>query len=143
VAVVILAGASSPWIAQRAPRLFFPALAAVGAALVVVSLVNALVRFVRRWREEGRVRVLPLVVNIVATMFLVILPLTHLLRAMTPPGPGLREFTLDSGPGWARRDTRYRAPTAVSTSRVPWERMCSRRPTATSAWRETIATRAV
>lgn len=88
VAVVILAGASSPWIAQRAPRLFFPALAAVGAALVAVSLVNALVRFVRRWREEGRVRVLPLVVNVVATVFLVILPLAHLLRAMTPPGLG-------------------------------------------------------
>ena len=52
VAVVVLAGASSPWVAQRAPRFFFPALAAAGGALVVVSLVRALVRFVRRRRGE-------------------------------------------------------------------------------------------
>jgi murein DD-endopeptidase MepM/ murein hydrolase activator NlpD len=88
LAVAIQAGASSPWIAQRAPRFFFPALAAAGGALVVVSLVSALVRLVRRWREEGRVRVFPLVVNVVATVFLVVLPLTHLLRAMTPPDAG-------------------------------------------------------
>jgi murein DD-endopeptidase MepM/ murein hydrolase activator NlpD len=86
--VVVFVGASSPWVAQRAPRFLFPALAAVGAALVVVSLVNALVQFVRRWRGEGRVRFLPLAVNIVATVFLVILPLTHLLRAMAPSGDG-------------------------------------------------------
>jgi murein DD-endopeptidase MepM/ murein hydrolase activator NlpD len=34
------------------------------------------------------VRLLPLVVNIVATVFLVILPLTHLVRAIIPPGDG-------------------------------------------------------
>ena len=88
VAVVVFVGASSPWVAQRAPRFLFPALAAAGAALVMVSFVNALVQFVRRCRGEGRVRFFPLVVNIVATLFLVVLPLTHLLRAITPAGDG-------------------------------------------------------
>jgi murein DD-endopeptidase MepM/ murein hydrolase activator NlpD len=88
VAVVVLAGASSPWVAQRAPRFFFPALAAAGGALVVVSLVRALVRFVRRRRGEEPVSLLPLAANIVAAVLLVVLPLTHLLRAMTPPGAG-------------------------------------------------------
>ena len=88
LAVVVLAGASSPGVAQRVPRFFFPTLAAAGGALAVVSLVRALVRFARRLRREGRVRLLPLAVNIVATVFLVVLPLTHLLRAMTPPGAG-------------------------------------------------------
>jgi hypothetical protein len=86
VAVVVFVGASSPWVAQRAPRFLFPALAAGGAALVVVSFVNALVQFVRRCRGEGRVRVLPLILNLVAMVFLVVLPLTHLLRAITPSG---------------------------------------------------------
>jgi hypothetical protein len=88
VAVGVVAGASSPWVAQRVPRFFFPALAVAGAVLVVASLVRALVRFVRRWRGEGRVRFLPVAVNIVATAIFVVLPLTHLLRAMTPPGAG-------------------------------------------------------
>ncbi len=88
VAVVVFVGASSPSIAQRAPRFLFPALAAAGAALVMVSSVNALVQFVRSCRGEGRVRFFSLVINIVATVFLVVLPLTHLLRAMTPSGDG-------------------------------------------------------
>jgi murein DD-endopeptidase MepM/ murein hydrolase activator NlpD len=86
--VVVLVGASTPWIAQRVPRFLFPAVAAAGAALVAFSLVNSLVRFVRGLRAEARFRFFPVVMNVVATVFLVILPLTHLLRAMTPSGDG-------------------------------------------------------
>jgi murein DD-endopeptidase MepM/ murein hydrolase activator NlpD len=56
--------------------------------LVVVSFVKALVEIVRRCRGQGRARFSPLVASIVATVFLVVLPLTHLLRAMTPSGDG-------------------------------------------------------
>jgi murein DD-endopeptidase MepM/ murein hydrolase activator NlpD len=87
-AVVVFLGASSPWVAQRTPRFLFPALAAAGAALVVFSFVNSLVHFVRRCRREGRLRFFPVVVNAVATVFLVVLPLTHLLRAVTASGDG-------------------------------------------------------
>ncbi|MBI2527877.1 MAG: M23 family metallopeptidase [Candidatus Rokubacteria bacterium] len=86
--VLVLVGASSPWIAQRAPRFLFPALAAVGAVLVVWSFVNALVRLVRRYRGDGRLRLYPVVVSVVAMVFLVILPARHLLRAMTAPPDG-------------------------------------------------------
>jgi hypothetical protein len=41
-------------IAQRMPRLTFPAVAAVGAAMIVLSFVNSLVQFVRHRRVEGR-----------------------------------------------------------------------------------------
>ena len=88
-AALVYVGASSPWIAQRAPRFLFPLVGAAGAALVVVSFVNSLVQFVRRYRGEGRFRFFPVVVNVVATVFLVILPLTHLLRAITPAGDGV------------------------------------------------------
>jgi murein DD-endopeptidase MepM/ murein hydrolase activator NlpD len=86
--VLTFAGASSPWVAQRAPRFLFPALAAVGGALVVFSFVRTLVRFVRRDRGEGRFRLFPVVGNVVATVFLVILPVMHLVRALTAPGDG-------------------------------------------------------
>jgi murein DD-endopeptidase MepM/ murein hydrolase activator NlpD len=85
---LVFVGASTPSIAQRVPRFLFPAVAAAGAALVVFSLANSLVQFVRRDRGEGRWRVSPVVVNVVATVFLVILPLTHLQRAMTPSADG-------------------------------------------------------
>src|SRR5207244_13568029 len=80
-----LVGASSPWVAQWTPRFLFPALAAAGAVLVVFSFVSSLARFVRRARGERRFGFFPVVVNVVATMFLVILPLMHLVRAMTAP----------------------------------------------------------
>src|SRR5207247_5006650 len=76
------------WVAQWTPRFLFPALAAAGAILVVFSFVSSLVRFVRRARGERRFRFFPVVVNVVATMFLVILPLMHLVRAMTAPADG-------------------------------------------------------
>ena len=87
-AVVVFMGASTPWIAQRVPRFVFPAVAVAGAVLVVFSLVSSLIRIVRRYRGEGRFRFFPVVVNLVAMVFLVILPLTHLVRAMTPSGDG-------------------------------------------------------
>jgi murein DD-endopeptidase MepM/ murein hydrolase activator NlpD len=86
--VLVFAGASSPSVAQRAPRFLFPALAAAGGALVAASFVNSLVRFVGRYRGEGRFRWVPVAVNAVATVFLVVLPLTHLLRAITASGDG-------------------------------------------------------
>ena len=54
----------------------------------MVSFANTLVKFVQRRRGEGRMRLFPLVINIVAMVFLVVLPLTHLLRAMTPSRDG-------------------------------------------------------
>jgi murein DD-endopeptidase MepM/ murein hydrolase activator NlpD len=50
--------------------------------------VNSLVQFVRRHRVEGRLHVLPVIVNGVGMVFLVLLPLSHLVRAMTPSGGG-------------------------------------------------------
>jgi len=87
-AVLVFVGASSPWVAQWTPRFLFPALAAAGAVLVVFSFVSSLARFVRRARGERRFGFFPVVVNVVATMFLVILPLMHLVRAMTAPADG-------------------------------------------------------
>jgi murein DD-endopeptidase MepM/ murein hydrolase activator NlpD len=88
MAVLVVMGAHTPWIAQRVPRFTFPTVAAAGAAVIVLSFVNSLVQFVRRRRVEGRVRFFPVVVNVVALVFLVLLPLTHLLRAMTVSGDG-------------------------------------------------------
>ncbi len=88
MAVLVVVGAHTPWIAQRVPRFAFPTVAAAGAALIVWSVVNSLVQFVRRRSVEGRLRFLPVVVNVVALVFLVLLPLTHLVRAVTPSGDG-------------------------------------------------------
>ncbi|PYM64810.1 MAG: hypothetical protein DME11_12380 [Candidatus Rokuibacteriota bacterium] len=68
--VLVFAGASTPWIAQRVPRFTFPTVAAAGGALIVFLFVNSLVQFVRRRRVEGRLRFFPLVVNVVAMVFL-------------------------------------------------------------------------
>src|SRR5438128_2615240 len=76
--VVVFVGASSPAIAQRTPRLFFPVLAAVGAAFVLYALAASVVHYLRSYRRPGRFHVLPVVVNLVATAFLVVLPSTRL-----------------------------------------------------------------
>ena len=47
-AVLVFAAAFFPSISQRVPRFASPALATVGAALLVFSCVNSLVQFVRR-----------------------------------------------------------------------------------------------
>jgi murein DD-endopeptidase MepM/ murein hydrolase activator NlpD len=88
VAVLVVMCAYTPWIAQRIPRFTFPTVAAAGAALILFSFVNSLVQFVQRGRMEGHWRIFPVVVNVVATVFLVLLPLVHLVRAVTPPGDG-------------------------------------------------------
>jgi murein DD-endopeptidase MepM/ murein hydrolase activator NlpD len=88
LAVLVVIGAHTPWIAQRVPRFTLPIVAAAGAVLIVVSFVNSLVQFARCGRMEGRRRLFPVFVNGVAIVFLVLLPLTHLVRAVTPPRDG-------------------------------------------------------
>jgi murein DD-endopeptidase MepM/ murein hydrolase activator NlpD len=88
MAVLMVMAAHAPWIAQRVPRFTFPTVAAAGAALIVLSFVNSLVQFARRRRVEGRLRFLRVLVNVVALVLLVLLPLTHLVRAVTPSGDG-------------------------------------------------------
>jgi hypothetical protein len=88
MAVLVIVAAHTPWIAQQAPRFTFPSLAAAGAALIVLSFVRSLVQLVRYLRGEGRVRLAPAVVNVAAMLFLVLLPVTHLVRAVTPPADG-------------------------------------------------------
>jgi murein DD-endopeptidase MepM/ murein hydrolase activator NlpD len=83
-AALILFGASTPAVAQGMPRFAFPALAAAGGALILVSLV----RSVRRWRRERRVDVGSLVINLFAVVVFVVLPFTHLARAFVPPRDG-------------------------------------------------------
>ena len=99
-AILVFVSASTPWIAQRVPRFLFPALAAAGAALVMFLFVNSLVQFVRRYRGEGRLRFFLVAVNGVAVVFLVILPLTHRLRAMTPSGDGSPRILAGFGDWW-------------------------------------------
>lgn len=79
VAVLAFVGASRPEIAQRLPRFFFPVVAAVGGGLVLVAFGRVLMRSVRRYRAEDRVRLAPLVVNALAVLFLVVLPSTRAL----------------------------------------------------------------
>jgi len=104
--VLTFAGASSPWVAQRAPRFLFPAVAAAGAALIVFSFVSSLVQSIRRRRVEGRLSFFPVVVNVVAMVFLVLLPTTHLVRAVTPRETELRESMRALATGWAQRAIR-------------------------------------
>jgi murein DD-endopeptidase MepM/ murein hydrolase activator NlpD len=87
-AVLVFAGASSPSIAQRLPRFFFPAAAAAGGALVLFSLGTSLLRFARSYRTDGRARLGPVVANAVAAIFLVGLPASRLPNAIAPPQPG-------------------------------------------------------
>jgi murein DD-endopeptidase MepM/ murein hydrolase activator NlpD len=65
-----------------------PALAAAVAGLVTLSFANSLVRFVRHYSGEWRLRLFLVVVNAIAMVFLVILPFTHLLRVIAPPPDG-------------------------------------------------------
>lgn len=87
-ALVVYAGATSPLIAQRLPRFFLPAAAALGAALVVLGFGRALARSVRQYRAERRLQVLPLLVACMAAIVFVLLPLTRLLGVTTTPSRG-------------------------------------------------------
>jgi murein DD-endopeptidase MepM/ murein hydrolase activator NlpD len=83
----VLAG-SSPIVAQRAPRLFFPILGVAGAVLLTVAFANSLLRLVRRYYDKEHIRIGPVVVYLVLFVGLVIMPLTHLKRALTPTHDG-------------------------------------------------------
>ena len=139
VVIVVFAGASSPWMAQRAPWILFPVLAVAVAVLVVLSFVNSLVRFVRHYRSERRLRVFPVVVNAIALVFLVILPFTHLLRVIAPSRDGSPPILTGFGARLGAEGTRDRVPTVASTSPAAWVVMCWRRPTGSSPWRGTTA----
>jgi murein DD-endopeptidase MepM/ murein hydrolase activator NlpD len=95
--MAVLAGASSPTLAQRAPRFLFPALAAAGAALVLFSLASSLLQFVRCYRRDGRSRLFPVIVNVVATIFFVVLPFLHLLGVLARPSSGAPRITAGFG----------------------------------------------
>ena len=79
----LLAGASSPEIAQRVPRFLFPAVGAAGGLLALLSLV----RVIRRSLAQARLRPVPLAVNALAALILVVFPLAHTARALTGSTP--------------------------------------------------------
>jgi len=81
-AALIFAASSSPSIAQRVPRLLLPAAGAAGAVLVTVAFLSSLGRLVRGYREAGALSFAPVIVPLVALVFLVILPAMHLQRAL-------------------------------------------------------------
>lgn len=87
-AVAVFAGASSPAIAQRVPRFLFPALAAVGGGLLVLSLVRSLARLVRGYREHRLRRLLPVLALAAATFLVVVLPGARLLEVLVHPRDG-------------------------------------------------------
>ena len=84
IAAVVFAASSSPSIAQSIPPFVLPAVGAAGAVLVTAAFVSALVRLGRRYRETKALPVGPVLVTFVALVFLVILPATHLQRALMP-----------------------------------------------------------
>jgi murein DD-endopeptidase MepM/ murein hydrolase activator NlpD len=83
-AALVFAASSSPSIAQRVPRLLFPAAGAVGAVLVTAVFVGSLGRLVRNYREGRPLFLTPVVVSLVALVFLGILPAIHFWRAFVP-----------------------------------------------------------
>lgn len=84
LAAAVFVGASSPAIAQRAPRFLFPALAIVGAAWLVLSVV----RVARDWRRDIRRPILGLAVLAVATLLFVVLPFARFVYMMAPVPAG-------------------------------------------------------
>ena len=85
---IVLAGASSPWISQRLPRFFFPALTAVGAALALVGLGRAVGRAVRQYRTKQRLPIRSLLINTLAVVVIVALPVTRLAGLISAPPTG-------------------------------------------------------
>ena len=88
LAVAVFAGASSPFIAQRLPRLFFPALAIAGGALFALAFGRAVNHAVRQYRRGARVPALSLLINGLAVIVIVVLPLTRVVRMLTAPAGG-------------------------------------------------------
>jgi murein DD-endopeptidase MepM/ murein hydrolase activator NlpD len=81
---LVLAGASSPAIAQRAPRFLFPAVAIAGAALLVLSAVRA----ARDLRRGARRPTVGLAIVAAATLLFAVLPLVRFIHMMTPAAGG-------------------------------------------------------
>src|SRR5438046_194569 len=132
-AVLVFAAAFFPSISQRVPRFAFPASATVGAALLVFSCVNSLVQFVRRYRREGRLRVFPVIVNAIATIFLVVLPLTRLLGVLTASGGGAPRTLAGFGDWLGGEGYPRLSPIAASTWQVASGRTCRPGPTVARA----------
>jgi murein DD-endopeptidase MepM/ murein hydrolase activator NlpD len=87
-AVAVFVGASSPTIAQRVPRFLFPALAALGAGLLVLSLVRSLARLVEGHRADGRARLFPVIAIAIPTILVAALPAARLSTVLTHPSGG-------------------------------------------------------
>ena len=88
IAVVVIVAGHTPWIAQRVPRWTFPILAAAGAALALYSFVSTLVRYVRERHLGTPRRLRAVTLNAAAVVVFVLLPLTHVVRAVTPTRDG-------------------------------------------------------
>jgi murein DD-endopeptidase MepM/ murein hydrolase activator NlpD len=88
LAALVLVAAAGWAAAQRGPRWASPILAAAGGALVVALFVRALARLYRRRPGDGLQPLWPVVVNVVALVVVVVLPLTHVIRAIIPPRDG-------------------------------------------------------
>jgi murein DD-endopeptidase MepM/ murein hydrolase activator NlpD len=84
IAVAVFVGASSPRIAQRTPRFLFPAFASLGAALLVLSLIQA----ARDLRSGARRPTVGLAVLAVATLLFAVLPFARFAYMMAPSAGG-------------------------------------------------------
>jgi murein DD-endopeptidase MepM/ murein hydrolase activator NlpD len=86
-AALIYAAAISPSLSQRVPRFLLPTLAAIGAILITAALVRSLVRIVDAGPAKCRL-VLPVALNTVATLVLVVSPVSRLVSsARSANGP--------------------------------------------------------
>jgi murein DD-endopeptidase MepM/ murein hydrolase activator NlpD len=88
LAALLLVAASGSAAAQRVPRWALSVLGVAAGALVVASCVRVLVRVYRRQHGEPPRPLWPVVVNLVALVVFVALPLTHVVRAVIPPRDG-------------------------------------------------------
>jgi murein DD-endopeptidase MepM/ murein hydrolase activator NlpD len=87
-AIVAVVGGGSPSIAQRLPRFFFPAVAAVGGVLAVVGFARALGRAARQRRAGQPGEVVRLLVTGVAVIVFALVPSSRLLGVLTAPAAG-------------------------------------------------------
>src|SRR5438128_10998061 len=83
MAILVIMGAHTPWIAHLVPRFTFQAVAAAGAALIVFSFVTSLVQSIRRRRVYGQLSFLTVVVQFVDLLYLVIISTAYNVYAYT------------------------------------------------------------
>ncbi len=84
----MIAAASSPWVAQRVPRFFFPTVAVAGGVLTALAFLGALRRLLRAGREGRRSHARALAVASIGALVLVVLPLVRFVGIMTAPAAG-------------------------------------------------------